>query len=425
MNQNNIKTKKISRVCFLNPHGYMMYPPPLGKTDTGGQTLYVLQLARALGKKGIKVDIITRQFENLPAEEKLWENVKIIRIPCGGSQFIPKEKIYESMPEFVANLLHHIEKTRKKYDLIHSHYWDGGYAGIMLSKMLKIPHVHTPHSLGKLKKLEMSIEEIPPQKLKRVYRFHVRNAIEQKIMNNANAVVVICETSRIQILQHYSIDFEKLHVIFPGVDLDFFNTKKNDNDKKIKFAKNAVLTVSRLVPAKGVDRVIDALALIKNKVNFHLYIGGGTQEANKSDEEKMTQEQLKNLVKKHRLENRVTFLGFVPHDKVLPSFYRQADIFILASRYEPFGLTTLEAMACGTTPIVSRVAGSREVIIDGLNGFIFDTHDRKALAELVLKLLTDQKLRKKVAENAAFTIKEHYSWNKIVEKFINLYKSLL
>jgi len=410
---------------MLNPQGYVQNPPPLGKTDTGGQTLYVLELARALAKKNIKVDIVTRQFENQKQEEQIFDKVKIVRIPSGNSHFVQKEKMYELIPEMAENTMRYLQKKRKHYDIIHSHYWDGGYAGNLLSKMLDVPHVHTPHSLGKLKKVEMmAVEEIPLLKLKPMYRYHVRIAIEQQIMNKADAIAVLCEISRIQVLQHYIVDFEKLHVIYPGIDTDVFTTKRNSYDKKLNLHKNAVLTVSRMVPAKGLDRLIEALALIRNKADFHLYMGGGT-ESNMSNEEIETEAKIKALIKKYKMEKMVTMIGHVSHDKLLPAYYRNSSIFILASRYEPFGLTTLEAMACGVTPIVSSVAGSKEVVVDGLNGFIIDTHDRKSLALLIQKLLLDHKLRKKVADNAAFTIKEHYSWDKIVEKFINLYKNLL
>lgn len=417
--------KKINRVCFLNPHGYVQYPPPLGKTDTGGQTLYEFELAHALAKKNIKVDIVTRQFDGMPQEEQVWENVKIVRIPCGPKQFVPKEKMYEFMPEMAQNFMLYLEKVRKKYDLIHSHYWDGGYLGILLAKMLDIPHVHTPHSLGKLKQTEMSVEDLPPQKLKRAYRYHVRIAIEQKILDKAHMIITICETNRILMMEHYIVDFEKLQVIYPGINTKRFNAAATKEDEKVKLQKNAVLTVSRLVPAKGLDRVVDALALIKNKLDFHYYLVGGGQDETRSEEERVTEHQLLLHIKRNKLVDRVTFVKNIDHNTALPSYYRQAAVFVLASRFEPFGLTTLEAMACGTTPIVSHVAGSKEVIIDGLNGFIIDTHDRKALAERILKLLKDKKLRSKVAENAAFTIKEHYSWDKIVEKFIVLYKKLL
>lgn len=413
---------------MINPQGYFQYPAPLGKTDTGGQTIYVLQLAKALGKKNIKVDIITRKFNDMPDTEEIFPNVKIIRIPCGPTTFVQKEKMYEIMPEFVENVMHYIEKNKKEYDVIHSHYWDGGYAGHLLAKMLDIPHVYTPHSLGKLKKIEMQeqIEEMPLKQLKPVYRYHVRIAIEQKIMNSADAIIAICETTRIQILQHYLVDFEKLVVIYPGTETEIFNPKETKEDAKLNLGKNVILTVSRMVPAKGLDRIIDALATIKNDIDFHLYVAGegDTPLEEKSKEELSTELQIKDLIKKHKMEKRITTLGYIPHETALASYYRQSDIFVLAGRYEPFGLTTLESMACGTVPIVSSIAGSREVIIDGLNGFVIDTHDRKLLGQKILQLLKDQKLRKKISGNAAFTIKEHYSWDKIVGKFIKLYTDL-
>lgn len=425
MPQTETTQKKINRICFLNPQGYVQSPPPLGKTDTGGQTVYVLQLAEALGKKGIKVDIITRQFDNQQEEEIASPNVTIVRIPCGGPNFVPKEKMYEHMQEFVENLVKYMERTRKKYDIIHSHYWDAGYAGILLKRILDVPHVHTPHTLGKAKKMEMSVENTPVQKLKPSYRYHVRIAIEQKIINDADAVVLLCETTRIQVLHYYLADFEKLHVIFPGIDTSFFSAKPNVIDKKVKFAPNSILTMSRVVPAKGLDRLIDAVALLKNKINFHVYMGGDITKDSGSNEEKNARTLLEELIKKYRLQDHVTFLGQTNHDNYLPAYYRSADIFVLPARYEPFGLTTLEAMACGTAPLVSSVAGSREVIVDGLNGFIIDSHDRKLLANQILTLLKNKALLKKVSENAVFTVKEHYGWDRIVEKFISLYKKMI
>lgn len=416
---------RIARVCFLNPHGHVMYPPPLGATDTGGQTVYEFQLAAALAQKGVKVDIITRQFEGRDAEEQVMENVKIVRIPCGSNEFIPKEKLFELMPEFVENFLNYIQKTKKKYTIIHSHYWDAGYAGILLKKRLKIPHVHTPHSMGKLKSLEMAVEDLPVARLKPAYRYHVRIALEQRIYNQADAIHVLCETNRIQLLRHYIVDFEKINVIFPGVDGKYFNAKATQHDKTVNLKENAILTMCRFVPAKGIDRVIEALSLLKNKVPFHWYMGGGVTEDYMSDEEKVNNERVTALLKKYRLRDRCTFLGQINHDHQLPSYYRKADVFILPSRFEPFGLTTIEAMACGTPTIVSSVAGSKEVIIDGLNGFIVNTHDRRALAAAIHKLLTNHKQQKRISENAAITIAEHYRWDKIADKMIQMYNDLL
>ena len=415
------KRKRLKRVIMLHPHGYVQYPPPLGKTDTGGQTIYVLQLAKALAKAGLKVDIFTRRIEGLPEETRVGKDVRIVRISAGGPDFIPKEKVFETIPALVQGIRQWMNENRMRYQIIHSHYWDGGYAGLLLARHLKVAHVHTPHSSGKLKKLEMDAERTPPAKLRSMYRFQVRNQIEERVLKQADAMVVLSETNRIQLLQHYGVSFERLQVIYPGVDTAVFNPKPVALSPKSTLKPHAILTMSRMVPTKGLDRVIDAAALLKGKTPFHLYMGGSIYDSFQSEEEKTTERRLKRLIKKHGLERRVTFLGNVPHGKELASYYRQAEVFILAGRYEPFGLTTLEAMACGTPPIVSHVAGSREVIVDELNGFIMDTGDRKSMAQLIGSLLRNRKKRLKVADNAAYTIRNRYSWEKIGKQFIALY----
>ncbi|MEX2043456.1 MAG: glycosyltransferase [Patescibacteria group bacterium] len=417
------KHKRFRRVLMLHPHGHVEYPPPLGKTDTGGQTIYVLQLAQALAKHGIKVDIFTRQLDDLPAEEAVGKDVRIIRIEACGTEFIPKEKIYETIPTLAKGIRQWIGKKRVRYDVIHSHYWDGGYAGMLLSRSEKIPHVHTPHSSGKVKNLEMRAEGTPPAELRSIYRFQVRNQIEERILKQADATIVLSETNRIQLLQYYDVNYERLHVIYPGVDTSVFNPKPQAIDRKHRLEPNAILTMSRMVPAKGLDRVIEALAQIK-RVPFHLYMGGSVHDDFQSEEERVTERRLNRLTKRYRLEKRVTFLGNVPHGKQLASYYRQAQVFVLAGRYEPFGLTTIEAMACGTPPIVSDVAGSREIVVDELNGFIVDTGDRAALADTIKVLLRNQKKRAKVADNAAHTIRKHYAWDKISAEFKGLYEEV-
>lgn len=417
--------QKLKRVIILNPQGYVEKNPPLGKTDTGGQTVYILNLAKALSKKNIKVDIFTRYFDHYEKQEELInDKVKIIRIPAGKKKFIPKERLYEVMPEFAEKIMLYLHKTKKKPQIIHSHYWDGGYAGILLSKMLDIPHINTSHTFGKVKKLKMKIEKVSREKLVSAYRFHVRIAIEQKIFNKADAILVLCETSRIQLLHYYIVDFEKIKVIYPGVDIDIFNPRKNALDKKIQLKENSILTMSRLVPAKGIDRLIEALNLIKKSINFNLYIGGDINSQNASKEEKATKKLLLDLIEKYHLKDRVTFLGQLNHKEVA-AYYRNTDLFVLPSRYEPFGLTTMEAMACGSICLISNVAGSKEVIIDGLNGFVIDMHDRKLFAKKILDILKNKKNNRKIAQNAVFTIKQHYSWEKIVDNIINFYSSLL
>lgn len=399
--------------------------PPLGKTDTGGQIVYVLELAKALGRKGIKVDIVTRKFENRPVIEEILTNVSIIRVPAGSNDFVVKEKLYELIPEFVKNFSIYIEKKKIKYDLIHSHYWDGGYAAIKLAKKLKIPHVFTPHSLGKWKQMDMEVDEASPQTLRRLYRYQVRIAAEQKILDRCNSIMMISEAQRIKLLQHYLVDFEKIQVIYPGVDTNVFNLKKTNVTTPEMTKKNRILLVSRFVPAKGLDRAIEIFAEVLKKIDCTLYFATSNQNDNPSDEEKENEKKVNELISKFKLNEKVRFLGFISDRKKLAEYYKEAHIFLLPSRYEPFGLTTLEAMACGAVPFVSRAAGSRELIIDGVNGFIVDMHERGKTAKKILTIFEDKKLKKKISENAVMTVEKHYSWDIISTKIVELYNSLI
>lgn len=141
-----------NRIMMISTHGYVAAEPPLGAPDTGGQVVYVLELSKKLGQFGYKVDIWTRRFEDQVEIEDVDENVRVIRMPCGGKDFIPKEYLYEKIPEWVKNALGYIKRNGLNYSFVNSHYWDAGLAGHMVSEKLDIPHIHTPHSIGTWKK---------------------------------------------------------------------------------------------------------------------------------------------------------------------------------------------------------------------------------------------------------------------------------
>lgn len=422
---NHITKKKIKRVCFLNPQGYVQKNPPLGMTDTGGQIVYILELAKALARSGIKVDIVTRHFQDKESLEEISPNVRIIRIPCGSQDFIIKEKLYEYIPEFVENFVKFTNKQNLKYDLLHSHYWDGGYAGIKLAKKLEIPHVFTPHSLGRWKQIDMEVDEVPVANLRKLYRYQVRIATEQKIMDRANIIMMLSEGQRIKLLQYYLVDFEKIKVIYPGVDTRVFNCGKCQNGNSNGMTKkNRILIVSRFAPAKGIDRAMEIFSLVTKKIDCTLYLAT-SMGVELSEEEIETKKKVEETIAKNNLKDKVRFLGFIPDRKQLAEYYKKTDIFLLPSRYEPFGLTTLEAMACGKVTFVSRVAGSKEIIVDGVNGFIIDMHERVKVAKKILEVFENPKLKKLISSNALLTIQKHYSWDIIGKQIVEAYSSLL
>jgi mannosylfructose-phosphate synthase len=146
------------RVAMISTHGYVAAHPPLGAADTGGQVVYVLELSRKLAMLGYEVDIWTRQFEDQAELEWVCDHVRIIRVPCGGARFIPKEYLCDSLPEWTENALRFISLHGLSYEFLNSHYWDAGLAAQSLSETLAVPHVHTPHSLGMWKMRQMETD---------------------------------------------------------------------------------------------------------------------------------------------------------------------------------------------------------------------------------------------------------------------------
>ncbi len=410
------------RILFLNPQGYVEKHPPLGKTDTGGQIVYVLELAKALGRQGVDVDIITRQFSGREQVEIVGEHARIVRIPCGPDEFVVKENLYELMHELVNNLHSYITKNDLSYTAIHSHYWDGGYAGLLLERRLGVPHIFTPHSLGKWKELDMAdgIVNAPPEDGDAFYRYRQRILVEKRIMRSASVTLMLSQTQRIKLMQHYSVDFARIKTSYPGVDMSIFGLrqpKSADDPDSIKTTNN-LLVVSRFVPAKGIDRAIDIFNLVAQETECHLYVVTAGQDDCFSEEELGYQAAVQSRVRDYGLEGRVTFLGYIRDRATLADRYRETDIYLLPSRYEPFGMTTLEAMACGAVAVVSDVAGSCELIIDGVNGYIANMHDYRSTADVIIALLQDKRERLRTSENAVLTVQKHLAWDVIARSLI-------
>jgi mannosylfructose-phosphate synthase len=350
--------------------------------------------------------------------EELTDMARIIRVPCGPDTFVVKEELSLLIPEWVERLRATMKAEGLRYDVIHSHYWDGGYAGMLLKRKLRVPHIFTPHSLGKWKEQALSREEVAPHDLSRVYHYRERIEMEKRIMRAADTTLMLSQAQWIKLLQHYAVDFERIRVLYPGVDTRVFRPGKNGKNNGFP-TKNNILLVSRFVPAKGIDRAIELLRRLSEAVDCHLYIITAQSSEYASPEEVDAELTTKNLIQAYGLQDRVTFLGFVSNRKKLAAYYRQTDLFLQPARYEPFGLTTMEAMASGTVALISHVAGSTELNVDGVNGFIVNIHHEQQVVDLMADLLRDKKHRKRVSENAVVTIQRHFSWDVIATNLIN------
>ena len=406
---------------MLTLHGYVSKNPTLGKTDTGGQVTYVLELSKALAKKGIKVDIYTRKFLKRKTIEKVSRNVRIIRIPCGGKQFIRKENLLPYLDTFVKNMEKFIKKEKLEYDIYHSHYWDAGYIAMKLTDRLGHFFVHTFHSLGAWKREHMGGD---PRDMEKKYKFKERIKHEKEIFSKTRAIVMTSADMIYSSKKFYNYK-DKKHVIIPaGVNLEVFHPlKKGQKERKIDVPQNYIFWVGRFDTNKGLDYLLRGFAEIVTKAkDLFLVIGGGSR--NPKPMEKALRKELERIIKKYELKNRVFFTRHIK-DKYMPSYYRKAKFFVLPSKFEPFGMTAAEALACGTALVVSKRAGIRRYLKNGEDCLVVNSSNKKDLGWAFRVLNRNASFRNKIAKNGLKVARSKFSWTNIADKSLHYYSKLL
>lgn len=414
---------KRPRIAMISTHGYVAASPPLGAADTGGQVVYVLELAKKLGQLGFDVDIWTRQFEGQPALDTVTGRVRVLRVPCGGDKFIPKEYLYQDLPEWSENALRFIKKQKLNYQFINSHYWDAGVAGQRIAEALDIPHVHTPHSLGSWKKTQMETD-YPEKKdsFEKEFNFAERIKHETILYTTCDLVIATTPPQLDMIRDDYGVPKGQVHMIPPGYDDNRFYPVSEATRQMIRrrlgFKHPTILALGRLATNKGYDLLIEAFAITAARIPhavLHLAVGGSKQDK----QERKILADLKAIVTRHKLGKRVKFSGFIS-DADLPDYYRAADLFVLSSRYEPFGMTAIEAMACGTPTVVTIHGGLFRAVSFGRHALFGDPFDREDLGIMMMKPLKHLQLRTRLARMGAHKARSLFTWTGIAQQLISL-----
>jgi mannosylfructose-phosphate synthase len=409
------------RIAMVSTHGYVGSDPPLGAADTGGQVVYVLELSKKLAQLGYEVDIWTRQFEDQVASEWVAPGVRVLRVPCGGPGFIPKEHLHRDLDEWTADALRRIRAEGLSYAFLNSHYWDAGMAGEKLCAALGIPHVHTPHSLGIWKQRQM-IRDFPgdASAFETNYNFTVRNRNEHRLAAQAD-LVIATSPDQIEILRNdYDVPTQKIVMIPPGYDDTRFYPVGNDSRellrRKFGFQGKVILSLGRIARNKGYDLLVKAFAEVVARdptARLHLAIGG---ERLQPSEEALL-ESCRTLACDLGVSSYVSFSGFVA-DAEMADLYRAADIFVLSSRYEPFGMTAIEAMACGTPVVVTTHGGLCRVLRFGIDGLFADTFDPLDLAITILKPLQYPRLAARLSRRGAEAARRGFTWTGITQQLL-------
>ena len=411
----------LPRIAMISTHGYVAANPRLGAADTGGQVVYVLELSKKLALLGYQVDIWTRRFDDQLGIERVSDRVRILRMPCGGNEFIPKEYLCDHLAEWNEHALRFIQQFNLTYRFINSHYWDAGLAAQPLSAALNVPHVHTPHSLGLWKQRQMMTDFVGhASDFGRRYNFDRRIREERRLYSDCQLVIATTPPQLDLIVTDYEIPAGKVRMVPPGYDDHrFFPVGENSRKairERLGFKGKVILAVGRLARNKGYDLLIDAFRLVAIRhedAELHLAVGGEGANAN----EQAILSELKERATQSGYPARIHFGSFISDDD-LPDYYRAADMFVLSSRYEPFGMTAIEAMASGTPTVVTVHGGLYRAVTFGRHAMIADPFDRVDLGITMAKILRHPRLSARLSRMGAHKARSLFTWTGVAHQLV-------
>jgi len=395
----------------------------LGGKKTGGMNVYVAEFSRELALRGIEVDVFTRSEDDCQPTVKhdLGPGARVIHIPAGPEKPIPTPAIAAYLDDFVAGVLEFASNERISYDLIHGHYWMSGLVAEELKyKWPDIPILQMFHTLGHMKnRVTDSERDRAPQ---------ARIDGETHILSFADRIIAATWAEYAQLHWLYGADMEKVEVIPPGVNLNLYSPIPQAKAKEqlgIPEDYKNILFAGRIEPLKGIDTLLLAIDLIQRQnpeLASHLNVNiiGGDPWSDTVDNEMV---RLQDLRQSLGVTEIVTFLGPKVQDD-LPEYYAAAEMVVMPSHYESFGLVALEAMAMGTPVIASEVGGLAFLVRDGIDGFHVPSRNPEALAERIFSILTDRSCREQLGM-AARAHAQEYSWSIIVDKMLGVYHDLL
>ncbi len=394
----------------------------LGGKDTGGMNVYVRDLTTELGRMGIHVDVFTRsQDEHVPhVLHDLGFGNRVVHIPAGPEQPMPKKELASHIPQFVEGIKQFAVERGIRYDAIHSHYWMSGLAAEQLKAEWDIPIVHMFHTLGEMKN-RIAVSEAEKEG---AYRLNG----ERQVLRAADVIVAATLAEQAQLQWLYKADLRKVVIIPPGVDACHFYPIPPDEAKDyvgIPREDRMVLFVGRIEPLKGVDTLIKAMSCLRVKEferPAYLAIVGGDPNV-PPEEMSVEMARLQSLCHDLCMDRMVVFLGKRGQD-TLPYYYSAAEVLVMPSHYESFGMVALEAMACGTPVVASQVGGLAFLIQDGVTGFHVPDQDEEALCDRLTRLLGNSSLRSQMGQAAADYARK-YSWHQIASQVIEVYERLL
>jgi glycosyltransferase involved in cell wall biosynthesis len=405
------------RIAFISEHASPL--ALLGGKDSGGQNVYVAEVAKELVRTGYKVDVFTRKDDHRQKDiEEMETGIRVIHIEAGPDKFIEKEQLLGYMPTFADNMHSFIVRHKMHYDLVHAHFFMSALVASIIKHRLSIPYVVTFHALGLVRQVHQKEQDKFPRE---------RFDIERFIVKDADRIIAECPQDKQDLVNLYNADPRRINVVPCGYSIrELHPVEKSKARALLGLAPDAkiVMHIGRMVARKGVDNIIHAFGLMKNRIpGLQLVIVGGESDV---PDAASTPEigRLRQLAQAYQLEDKIHFAGRKSR-KMLKYYYSAADVFITTPWYEPFGITPLEAMACGIPVIGSNVGGIKYSVKHGSTGLLVPPKDPHALAANIVALLSDEALREKMCKNALKRVNSHFTWSKVADDLVPVYQKVV
>jgi glycosyltransferase involved in cell wall biosynthesis len=405
----------MKRIALISEHASPL--AMLGGVDSGGQNVYVGQLARRLAARGYRVDVFTRRDrEDLPDVVPWCEGARVIHVAAGPPTWVRKEDFLPFMGEFTASVLRHC--GRLSYDLIHANFFLSALVAADVKRAIGLPFVVTFHALGRVRRLHQGGADTFPEG---------RLAIEDRVVREADRIIAECPQDEDDLRRLYGADPARVRTIPCGFDPDEFQPVPRAQARRfvgVAADGPVLLQLGRMVPRKGVDNVIRGLARLRRDhgIPAHLLVVGGESER---PDPAITPElgRLMGIADEEGVAPHVTFVGSRGR-AVLKYYYSAADAFLTTPWYEPFGITPLEAMACGTPVVGAAVGGIKATVRDGHTGFLVPPRDPDALAARLADLLGDGDRLRRFGRAALREARGRYTWDSVAATVANLYEEV-
>ncbi|WP_069853916.1 glycosyltransferase [Actinoalloteichus hymeniacidonis] len=388
------------RIAMISEHASPL--AALGGVDAGGQNVHVAELSAALCRQGHQVTVYTRREDPLVPEVVVTQpNCRVVHVPAGPARPLPKDLLLPYMGEFAAFL--RAQWSVEPPDVVHGHFWMSGLAAMLAVVGTEIPVVQTFHALGAVKRRYQGAEDTSPPE-----RIPVEKLLAQQVAH----IIATCSDEVLE-LADLSVDGSRASVVPCGVDVDRFSPI---GPRARLTEAHRIVSVGRLVPRKGFDIAVAALAELPNT---ELVLAGGPDDGRLDEDPEAGR--LRGLATELGVGDRLRMLGQVPRGD-MPGLFRSADVVVCTPWYEPFGITPLEAMACGVPVVSASVGGLMDTVVDGVTGTLVKPRDPAELAAAVWDLLADPSRRRRYGLAGRQRVREGYCWDRVAEETLRAYR---